>query len=128
MIKPNFIAARFYSPVSECPLVARENFHNLPVGSDINVCFLLGECHTACSCGTVALYGPFFFMADHRDTDFPYAKTCGICDLDSVAPFQGFLTIGRQVRVAKCVCFVSSNIFLSPYLIIYARLFICFYL
>ena len=68
------------------------------------------------------------FLADHRATDFPYAKTCGICDLDWVAPFQGFLAIGRQVCVAKCVCFVSSNIFLSLYIIIYAKLLISFYL
>ena len=69
-----------------------------------------------------------FFLANHRATDFPYAKTCGICDLDWVAPFQGFLAIGRQVCVAKCVCFVSSNIFLSLYIIIYAKLLISFYL
>jgi hypothetical protein len=33
-----------------------------------------------CSCGTVALYGlftKFFFLADHRATDFTLSKICG---------------------------------------------------
>ena len=36
-----------------------------------------------CSCGTVALYGPSFFLADHRATDFTLSKICGTATKNS---------------------------------------------
>ena len=68
-------------------------------------CSLLSTSH--CSCGTVALYGPFFsfFFTDHRATDFTYIKTGGIA-----TKFKSHLSMGRLMIDCKCVlpCVVIS--------------------
>ena len=53
------------------------------------------------SCGTVALYDPyffFFFWADHRATDFTYIKIGGIA-----TRFKSELSMGRLMIGCKCV-------------------------
>jgi hypothetical protein len=60
------------------------------------------------SCGTVALYGPFFFfLADHRATDFTYIKIGGIA-----TRFKSYLSMVRLMIGCKCVlpCVVISSL------------------
>jgi len=63
---------------------------------------------THTSCGTVALYSPFFlsfFLADYRATDFTYIKIGGIA-----TRFKSHLSMGRLMIGGKCVlpCVVIS--------------------
>jgi hypothetical protein len=57
------------------------------------------------SCGTVALCGPFCFLADHRATDFTYTNIGGIA-----TRFKWHLSMvgdRLQMRVTLCGYFVS---------------------
>ena len=57
-----------------------------------------------CSCGTVALYGPFFYFlfADHRATDFTLSKICGTATKNSSHLSTVIFTTKRFVRAESC--------------------------
>ena len=58
-----------------------------------------------CSCGTVALCGPFFFsffLADHRATDFTLSKICGTATTNSSHLLTVIFTTKRFVRAESC--------------------------
>ena len=57
------------------------------------------------SCGIVALYGPlfFFFLADHRATDFTLSKICGTATKNSSHLSTVIFTTKRFVRAESYV-------------------------
>ena len=57
------------------------------------------------SCGTVALYGlfiNFFFLADHRATDFTRSQICGTATKNTSHLSTVFFTTKCFVRTESC--------------------------
>jgi hypothetical protein len=57
------------------------------------------------SCGTVALYGlfiNFFFLPDHRATDFTRSQICGTATKNTSHLSTVFFTTKRFVRTESC--------------------------
>ena len=79
------------------------------------------------SCGTVALYGlfiNFFFLADHRATDFTRSQICGAATKNTSHLSTVFFTTKRFVRAGSCGQFVSLHIYLSLSIFTYSLLLI----
>ena len=78
------------------------------------------------SCGTVALYGPFylFFFADHRATVFTLSKTFETVPKKSCAAFLPIFIMKSGARTIKHIYFVSLDIYLHSSILTYLLIFI----
>jgi hypothetical protein len=83
--------------------------------------YLISYC--AVSCGTVALYGPFFF-ADHRATVFTLSKTFETAQKKSCAAFLPNFVKKSGARTIKHIYFVSLDIYLHSSIHTYLLIFI----
>ena len=75
------------------------------------------------SCGTVALYGPFlfffFFLVDHRATDFTLSKTFENARWKFCAPFLHVIVMKSGPRTIKHICIVLLDIYLHSSILTY---------
>ena len=73
------------------------------------------------SCGTVALYGPFYFnfFVDHRTTVFTLSKTFETAQKKSHAAFLTIFVMKLGARAIKHIYFVSLDRYLSIFFYTY---------
>jgi hypothetical protein len=78
------------------------------------------------SCGTVALYGPFYFyfFVDHRATVFTLSKTFETVQKKSRAAFLKIFVMKLGARTIKHIYFVSLDIYLYSSILTYLLIFI----